>query len=150
MPNALATQPAMNAPVDRTRPSSSMQPRLFRSLKKHASTPKERVLNVIGAPSCFGDWGVVNNRPRAASMVTMVECTVYTMTAAHYKRTCDPSLLRALQEKVQAIDKLMTIGEQQQPDDAGASSGRQASVEHQRKVSRPRLYRVLPCSSEMW
>ena len=34
MRNTLATQPAMNAPVDKTRPSSSMQPRLFRSLKK--------------------------------------------------------------------------------------------------------------------
>jgi CRP/FNR family cyclic AMP-dependent transcriptional regulator len=30
----------------------------------------EKVLNVIGRGSCFGDWGVVNCKPRGASRIT--------------------------------------------------------------------------------
>ena len=36
----------------------------------------EKVLNVLGPGSQFGDWGVVNDVPRAASMVTATNAQI--------------------------------------------------------------------------
>lgn len=38
---------------------------------KRLGTRREKVVNVLGCGSSFGDWGVVNDMPRAASMVTV-------------------------------------------------------------------------------
>lgn len=43
---------------------------------KHFGKPKEKVLNVLGPGATFGDWGVVNDMPRAASMVTVTNAEI--------------------------------------------------------------------------
>ena len=73
---------------------------------KNAGQPDERVLNVVGEGTCFGDWGVVNNKPRGASMVTLTDCVVHELSAVQYKATVDPTVLGALKEKVQKIQKI--------------------------------------------
>eukprot|EP01043_Picozoa_sp_COSAG02_P038899 COSAG02_NODE_3034_length_7504_cov_13.653477_6_plen_664_part_00 len=43
---------------------------------KNLFKKKEKVLNVLGPGSQFGDWGVVNDVPRAASMVTVTNAQI--------------------------------------------------------------------------
>jgi CRP-like cAMP-binding protein len=43
-------------------------------------TASENVLNVIGPGSCFGDWGVVNCKPRGATCVTTSDVELLVIT----------------------------------------------------------------------
>jgi CRP-like cAMP-binding protein len=52
-------------------------------------TAKEQLLNVIGPGSCFGDWGVVNRKPRGATCLTSTDAEVLLINAFNFKATVD-------------------------------------------------------------
>ena len=80
----------------------------------------EKLLNVIGAGSCFGEWGVVNNARRGATLLTATNCEVLVIAGYHVKATCDINLLEELaaqghqakivQDKAEADGTELAIG----------------------------------------
>lgn len=105
------------------------------------------MLNVVGDGTCFGDWGVVNNKPRGATMVTMVSSEILEMSAMAYKATVDRSVLAKLREKTAEVAKLVeTSGDGVKSDKAvngtashlvislGVATTAAASVTHAQRV----------------
>ena len=82
--------------------------------------PDEKLLNILGAGSCFGEWGVVNNERRTAALVTATNCEVLVIAGYHFKATCDIDMLESLasqgasmkvaQAKADADGKDLAIG----------------------------------------
>jgi|EP01047_Picozoa_sp_COSAG01_P053029 hypothetical protein len=72
-----------------------------------AGEGNERVLNVVGDGTCFGDWGVVNNKARGATMLTMVPSEILEMSAMAYKATVDRAVLAQLRDKTAEVAKLV-------------------------------------------
>ena len=62
----------------------------------NSGNPGEKLLNVLGAGSCFGEWGVVNNARRSAALVTATNCEVLEIAGYHFKATCDIDMLEQL------------------------------------------------------
>jgi CRP-like cAMP-binding protein len=73
---------------------------------KDMNTSNEKVLNVIGPGSCFGDWGVVNNKLRGASCVTSCDTELLLINDFNFKATVDQALLLELVESATEVDAL--------------------------------------------
>ena len=54
----------------------------------------EKVLNIIGPGSCFGDWGVVNNKPRGATCITETDSELLLINDFNFKATADQDVSR--------------------------------------------------------
>jgi|EP01047_Picozoa_sp_COSAG01_P037101 CRP-like cAMP-binding protein len=54
---------------------------------KGAGSPAERVLNVMGDRACFGDWGVVNDQRRFASLKTVSDTELLVINAHNVRAT---------------------------------------------------------------
>eukprot|EP01051_Picozoa_sp_SAG22_P006504 SAG22_NODE_428_length_10591_cov_8.858178_7_plen_205_part_00 len=61
-----------------------------------AGPTERRVLNVCGTGTCFGDWGVVNNKRRVASCIAATDCELLVMHEFDFRATSDPTLFAAL------------------------------------------------------
>ena len=60
---------------------------------------QEKLVNVVGPGTCFGDWGVVTAAIRTASLVCVTACELLVIKGHHFNTTVDPTLLNHLRSQ---------------------------------------------------
>ena len=57
---------------------------------------EDKTVNILDDGACFGDWGVVNQLRRSASLATITNAELLIINGHSFKTSLDPAVLQAL------------------------------------------------------
>jgi CRP-like cAMP-binding protein len=84
------------------------------AIVKDAGTSSEQELDVITRGSCIGDWGVVNEKLRAASCIARTEVEVLMIRGANFQALADDALLSQITDGNEAAGAVCSLPDVQE------------------------------------